>query len=143
MKCPKCGSENLEIISAYYHLPKANLLLINQGVSGHAEFAEEASQYQITADGIVTATPDIILGIGTADCAPVLFFDEVDGVIGAAHAGCSEGFFPIIDGNGVFAPSARAVFRKDKFDIVCVRASKRDGRVKKARRNHGLRCFRA
>lgn len=79
--------KNLEIISAYYHLPKANLLLINQGVSGHAEFAEEASQYQITADGIVTATPDIILGIGTADCAPVLFFDEVDGVIGAAHAG--------------------------------------------------------
>lgn len=79
--------KNLNIIAAHYHLPSSNLLLINQGVTGHAEFADKASQHQITADGIVTTSPDIILGIGTADCAPILFFDEIDGVIGAAHAG--------------------------------------------------------
>ena len=39
------------------------------------------------ADALVTATPCIALGIVTADCAPVLFFDQVAGVIGAAHAG--------------------------------------------------------
>jgi polyphenol oxidase len=39
------------------------------------------------ADAMVTATPGIALGILTADCQPVLFYDPVAGVIGAAHAG--------------------------------------------------------
>lgn len=39
------------------------------------------------ADGMVTATPGIALGILTADCQPVLFADPDAKVIGAAHAG--------------------------------------------------------
>ena len=39
------------------------------------------------ADAMVTATPGLLLGILTADCAPVLFADTEAGVIGAAHAG--------------------------------------------------------
>jgi YfiH family protein len=39
------------------------------------------------ADGLVTSTPGLALGILTADCAPVLFADVSAGVIGAAHAG--------------------------------------------------------
>jgi YfiH family protein len=39
------------------------------------------------ADGMVTATPGIALGVLTADCQPVLFADRDAGVIGAAHAG--------------------------------------------------------
>lgn len=39
------------------------------------------------ADGLVTDRPGMLLGILTADCAPVLFADKVAGVIGAAHAG--------------------------------------------------------
>jgi YfiH family protein len=39
------------------------------------------------ADGMVTAMPDIALGVITADCGPVLFADATAGVVGAAHAG--------------------------------------------------------
>ena len=39
------------------------------------------------ADGMVTDRPGLLLGIVTADCAPVLFADREAGVIGAAHAG--------------------------------------------------------
>lgn len=39
------------------------------------------------ADGMVTRTPGIALGILTADCAPILFSDAEAGVIGACHAG--------------------------------------------------------
>lgn len=39
------------------------------------------------ADGLVTATQGVALGILTADCQPVLFADTDAGVIGAAHAG--------------------------------------------------------
>ncbi len=39
------------------------------------------------ADAMVTSRPGLVLGILTADCAPVLFADKHAGVIGAAHAG--------------------------------------------------------
>ena len=39
------------------------------------------------ADAMVTDRPGILLGIMTADCAPVLFADVDAGVVGAAHAG--------------------------------------------------------
>lgn len=41
------------------------------------------------ADAIVTRKKNIIIGIQTADCVPVLFVDPVTHVIGAAHAGWS------------------------------------------------------
>ena len=39
------------------------------------------------ADALVTNRPGLLLGILTADCAPVLLADHEAGVIGAAHAG--------------------------------------------------------
>lgn len=39
------------------------------------------------ADALVTDRPGLLLGIVTADCAPVLLADIAAGVIGAAHAG--------------------------------------------------------
>ncbi|MBZ4023231.1 polyphenol oxidase [Rhodobacter sp. TJ_12] len=42
---------------------------------------------KIEADGVVTATPGLLLTVLTADCQPVLFADRTAGVIGATHAG--------------------------------------------------------
>lgn len=39
------------------------------------------------ADAAVTAVPDAVLAVHTADCAPVLLADGGAGVVGAAHAG--------------------------------------------------------
>lgn len=39
------------------------------------------------ADALVTDRPGLLLGIVTADCAPVLLADRDAGVVGAAHAG--------------------------------------------------------
>jgi len=39
------------------------------------------------ADALVTNVPGIVLGILTADCAPILLADPEAGVVGAAHAG--------------------------------------------------------
>ena len=49
--------------------------------------SEGAAQERPKGDAIVTDRPGILLGILTADCAPVLFADEAAGVVGAAHAG--------------------------------------------------------
>ncbi len=39
------------------------------------------------ADALVTDAPGLLIGIVTADCAPVLLADREAGVVGAAHAG--------------------------------------------------------
>ncbi|MDP4795616.1 MAG: peptidoglycan editing factor PgeF [Rhodospirillales bacterium] len=49
------------------------------------------------ADGMVTTEPGIVLGILTADCAPVLFADAEAGVIGAAHAGWKGALGGVLD----------------------------------------------
>lgn len=49
------------------------------------------------ADGQVTATPGVVLGILTADCGPVLFADPEAGVIGAAHAGWKGAFDGVLE----------------------------------------------
>jgi len=48
---------------------------------------DDAAQGRPVADALVTATPGLVLGVVTADCAPVLLADAEAGVIGAAHAG--------------------------------------------------------
>jgi len=41
----------------------------------------------VEADAMVTNRPDLLLGILTADCSPVLLADPDAGIVGAAHAG--------------------------------------------------------
>ncbi len=49
------------------------------------------------ADAMVTAQPDIALGILTADCVPVLFADAEARIIGAAHAGWKGAVHGVLD----------------------------------------------
>jgi YfiH family protein len=49
------------------------------------------------ADALVTDRPGLLLGILTADCAPVLLADQEAGVIGAAHAGWKGAFGGVTD----------------------------------------------
>ncbi|CTQ75207.1 peptidoglycan editing factor PgeF [Roseibium alexandrii] len=39
------------------------------------------------ADALVTKTPNVALGVATADCGPILFADPEAKVVGAAHSG--------------------------------------------------------
>jgi len=49
------------------------------------------------ADGVVTQTPSLAIGVSTADCGPLLFADSQVGVIGAAHAGWRGAFTGVIE----------------------------------------------
>jgi polyphenol oxidase len=49
------------------------------------------------ADALVTNRPGLVLGVLTADCAPVLFCDAQAGVVGAAHAGWKGAFTGVTD----------------------------------------------
>jgi YfiH family protein len=64
-----------------------HLISINQVHSADVIHVTGPLAERPRADGMVTATPGIALGVLTADCQPVLFADPEAGVIGAAHAG--------------------------------------------------------
>jgi len=49
------------------------------------------------ADAMVTDRAGLVLGILTADCAPVLLADSVAGVVGAAHAGWKGAFAGVVE----------------------------------------------
>jgi len=70
-------------------LPGATLATVYQvhGAEVAAVTASFAPNARPRCDAMVTDRPGILLGILTADCAPVLFADRVAGVVGAAHAG--------------------------------------------------------
>ena len=69
--------------------PGAELVTVHQVHSADAVHAERAwpTDARPHADAVVTNRPGLLLGILTADCAPVLLADFGAGVIGAAHAG--------------------------------------------------------
>lgn len=69
-------------------LPGAALARVYQIHSAVAVVAEPwPLDHRPKADALVTNRPGLLLGIVTADCAPVLLADCQAGVIGAAHAG--------------------------------------------------------
>lgn len=70
-------------------LPGAELATVHQVHSAEARYvaAPWPHQERPRADAMVTDRPGVLLGILTADCAPVLLADAEAGVVGAAHAG--------------------------------------------------------
>ncbi|MEO7410209.1 MAG: laccase domain-containing protein, partial [Sphingomicrobium sp.] len=69
-------------------LPGARLVTVHQVHSADAvEAGDWPDDERPHADALVTDRPGILLGILTADCAPILLADRAAGVIGAAHAG--------------------------------------------------------
>jgi polyphenol oxidase len=69
--------------------PGARLVTVYQVHSSDCAVATDAwdEDARPQADALVTDRPGLLLGILTADCAPVLLADRKAGVVGAAHAG--------------------------------------------------------
>ncbi len=88
---------NFEIIAKYFNLPKKQMFTLRQSVSADVVWADAPSWFSIAADGMVTDDPDILLGIKTADCAPVLMADYKHGIIGAAHAGWRGAYKGVVE----------------------------------------------
>lgn len=69
-------------------LPGGRLVTVHQVHSADTiEAGDWPDDKRPPADALVTDQPGLLLGILTADCAPVLLADRKAGVAGAAHAG--------------------------------------------------------
>ena len=84
---PELAENRRRVVAAV--LPNANLVTLYQVHSADAVTVEAPFDEALRphADAMVTSRPGMLLGILTADCAPVLLADRQAGVVGAAHAG--------------------------------------------------------
>ena len=75
-------------------LPEASLATVHQVHSPTVVYVEHAWTHdeRPQADAMVTDRPELLLGVLTADCAPVLFADVEAGVVAAAHSGWRGAF---------------------------------------------------
>ena len=66
-----------------------NLVMVKQVHGSTIVVAErpDPELLETPADGLITKVPGLVLGIRTADCVPVFFWDPVQKVAGIAHGG--------------------------------------------------------
>ncbi|PIE16610.1 MAG: polyphenol oxidase [Rhodobacterales bacterium] len=77
---------NRALVEAAMQVGPGGLVTVHQYHSNQVALIPSAAG-ECKADAMVSASPGVVLGILTADCAPILFADRQAGVIGAAHAG--------------------------------------------------------
>lgn len=69
----------------------------------------------VEADAVITNERNLLIGVSTADCVPVLLYDPVKGVIAAAHAGWRGTIANIV---GKTVARMRDAFGSDPSDIL-------------------------
>jgi len=96
-------------------LPGAALATLHQVHSADAVIVTQpfADDARPPADALVTDRPGLLLGILTADCAPVLLADAQAGVVGAAHAGWKGALHGVTD--AVIAAMEKLGARRDRI----------------------------
>ena len=89
--------KNLDYISKKMKVKKNNLILMHQTHSNKVvELKGQNFKRKIYADAMITSIKNLVLGVVTADCVPILIFDKKNKIIGCIHSGWKGAFTNII-----------------------------------------------
>ena len=90
---------NLQIVTKKIKSNSKKIILLNQIHSNKFHYIDSKSKlkdYNFKADALVTNRINTPIAVLTADCAPVLMFDEDTGIIAAIHVGWKGAYKDII-----------------------------------------------
>ena len=81
--------KNLDYVSKKIGVKNENLFLMHQTHSNKVVFIDEKNKKnkKITADALLTKIEGVAIGVLTADCVPIILYDEVNKIVGCIHAG--------------------------------------------------------
>lgn len=89
--------KNKRIVAKNFGVSSDNLILMRQvsktsvckieNQNDIDKFIQCSPNKRPEVDGIATKLKNVVIGVTTADCLPILMVDEVNRVVGAAHAG--------------------------------------------------------
>ena len=110
--------KNLEFVSNKIGCKKEFLITLNQTHSNNVVYFEKESDVKnkMNADAIVCKIKNLAIGILTADCAPILFYDTQKKIIGCAHSGWKGAI------NGILKNTIKKFneLNSDNKDIIAV-----------------------
>ena len=91
--------KNLDIVSKKIGLNNQNLFTMNQTHSNRVIVINDTNKHihRFSSDALVTNKKDVTISVLTADCVPVLIYDEVNEIIGSIHAGWRGALSGIIE----------------------------------------------
>jgi YfiH family protein len=80
---------NLSIVSKKMGVDKDNLFLMNQTHSNKVIVINESNRaaQRVNADALITEIKDIAVSVLTADCVPILIYEEINKIVACIHAG--------------------------------------------------------
>ncbi len=90
---PESVRENYRILYDFLSVEEERVALMRQVHSGTVRVVDRGGISDDT-DGLLTATPGVLLGVRVADCVPVLLYDPRREAAGAIHCG----WRPIVSG---------------------------------------------
>ncbi|MGE0050752.1 MAG: peptidoglycan editing factor PgeF [Arcobacter sp.] len=90
--------KNRENLAIKLNFKNENLVYMNQVHGNNVQIVDEKSPKLIdNCDGLITNSKNLPLMVMVADCIPILFYDEIQGVIAAVHAGRNSTFLRIAE----------------------------------------------
>lgn len=88
--------KNRQTVANIMEYKDEDLVYMNQIHGNNVQIVDKNSPKIIeNCDGIITKEKNLPLMVMVADCIPILFFDEIQGVIAAVHAGRNSTFLKI------------------------------------------------
>ena len=91
--------KNLEYVSKSININRENLILMNQTHGNKVILIDKKNlkSNRFDSDALVTNLKGFALGVLTADCVPILLYDEINEIIGCVHAGWKGAFSGVIE----------------------------------------------
>jgi YfiH family protein len=91
--------KNLEFVSKNIGVKNNNLILMNQTHSNKVIVVDglNKSLSRFNSDALITDLKDVAISVLTADCVPIILYDEVNKIIGCIHAGWKGAISGIIE----------------------------------------------
>ena len=90
--------KNLELVAKAFNIEKKQLMLMNQTHSSKVQIIDGKNNSQrIDADAMLTNNCELALCVLTADCAPILVYENDKKIIGCIHAGWKGAVSGVID----------------------------------------------
>jgi len=123
--------KNLDYVAKKLNIESENLMLMNQIHSNKVIHINEKNIKfkKFDSDALVTNMKGLALGVLTADCVPILLYDNSNHIIGAIHAGwkgCVSGVientlnkFNDIGKNNNFFACVGPCIGKDSYEVGC------------------------
>ena len=91
--------KNLNFVANFMETKFEDMILMNQTHSNKVIFISEKNKNQkkFNSDAVITSLRNLALCVLTADCVPVLLYDENNDLIGCLHAGWKGAISGIIE----------------------------------------------